>query len=105
LSISRRIDGRNGLAVHRAVSRRVLDDCAAAARPVADCPARLDFGFIALLYTYGIFTRTAIETPIRWESTPSGFAYRLLKRADPPPPGASAFPITNIGAVNLYRLR
>jgi hypothetical protein len=103
LSISRRIDGRNGLAVHRAVTRRVLDDCAAAQRSLAACPARLDFGFVAMTYTYGIFARTALGTPIRWEATPSGFAYRLLKRADPPPP--TEFPITMSGPVNLYRLR
>ena len=29
LAISRRIDARNGLAIHRAVATRVLDDCAA----------------------------------------------------------------------------
>ena len=82
LAISRRIDGRNGLAVHRAVAGRVLDDCGAAGRPVDACPARLDFGFIGMTYTYGIFTRTALQTPIRWELTPSSFVYRLQKRAD-----------------------
>ncbi|HEY5448594.1 MAG TPA: glycosyltransferase family 39 protein [Polyangia bacterium] len=105
LSISRRIDGRNGLAVHRAVARRVLDDCAAAGRAPADCPARLDFGFVGMTYTYGIFARTALATPIRWEGSPSGFAYSLQKSADPAPPGAGGFPITTIGPVNLYRLR
>ena len=105
LAISRRIDGRNGLAVHRAVARRVLDDCAAAGRPVDACPARLDFGFIGMTYTYGIFARTALQTPIRWESTPSSFVYRLQKRADAAPPAAGAFAITTIGPVNLYRLR
>ena len=105
LSISRRVDGRNGLAVHRAVARRVLDDCAAQARARADCPARLDFGFPAMLYTHGIFARVALATPIRWEANPNGFAYRLQKREDPPPPGAGAFPTTALGPVNLYRLK
>ena len=105
LTISRRIDGRNGLAVHRAVARRVLDDCAAAGRAPAACPARLDFGFVGMVYTHGIFARTALETPIRWEPTPSGFNYRLQKRADPPPIGALAFPATTIGPVNLFRLK
>jgi hypothetical protein len=105
LSISRRIDGRNGLAVHRAVTRRVLDDCAAAGRPLAACPARLDFAFVGMTYTYGIFARTALGTPIRWEVTPSGLAYRLQKTSDPPPSGAAGFPITTSGPVNLYRLR
>ncbi len=91
LAISRRIDGRNGLAVHRAVAGRVLDDCGAAGRPVDACPARLDFGFIGMTYTYAIFARTALQTPIRWELTPSSFVYRLQKRADPPPPAAGAF--------------
>jgi hypothetical protein len=105
LSISRRVDGRNGLAVHRAVARRVLDDCAAQAHALADCPARLDFGFPALLYTHGIFARVALATPIRWEANPNGFAYRLQKREDPPPPGANAFPTTALGPVKLYRLK
>ena len=105
LSISRRVDGRNGLAVHRAVARRVLDDCAAQARARADCPARLDFGFPAMLYTHGIFARVALATPIRWEANPNGFAYRLQKREDPPPPGAGAFPTTALGPVKLYRLK
>ena len=30
------------------------------------------------------------STPIRWEVTPSGFVYRLQKRADPPPSAAAA---------------
>jgi hypothetical protein len=105
LSISRRIDGRNGLAVHRAVAGRVLADCAAAARAPAACPARLDFGYTALLYTHATFARVALMTPIRWEASPSGFAYRLQKREDPAPPDSAAFPITSVGPVNLYRLR
>ena len=60
LAISRRIDARNGLAIHRAVAARVLDDCAATGRPVAACPARLDFGFMGTTYTYGIFARLAL---------------------------------------------
>ena len=105
LSISRRIDGRNGLAVHRAVARRLIDDCAAEARPIAACPAWLDFGFIAMIRTHGIFAHTALSTPIRWEPTPGGYAYRLQKREDPPPRGAAAFPITPVGPVVLYRLK
>ena len=104
LSISRRIDGRNGLGVHRAVAGRVIDDCAAAGRPLAACPARLDFGFVGMTYTYGIFTRVALAAPVRWEASPSGLAYRLQRREDPPPP-RGPFPITTIGPVNLFRLR
>lgn len=104
LAISRRIDGRNGLAVHRAVAERIADDCAAAGRPLAACPVRLDFGFMASTYTHGTFARVALRTPIRWEATPSGFTYRLQKREDPPPFGGGAFPTTTIGPVKLYRL-
>jgi hypothetical protein len=105
LSISRRIDGRNGLAVHRAVAHRLLDDCAAAGRAPVACPARLEFGFVALTYTHATFARYALATPVRWEQTPAGFAYRLQKKTDPPPPQAAAFPITAVGPVNLYRLK
>ena len=58
-----------------------------------------------MTYTYGTFTRLALTTPIHWEATPSGFAYRLQKREDPPPFGGGAFPTTTIGPVKLYRLR
>jgi hypothetical protein len=105
LSISRRIDARNGLAIHRAVAERVRNDCAAAGRPLPACPARLDFGFMGSTYTHGIFARLGLATPIRWEATPSGFAYRLQKREDPPPFGAGTFLTTTIGPVKLYRLR
>ena len=60
LAISRRIDGRNGLAVHRAVAQRLLDDCAATGRPPVNCPARLDFGFMGMTYTHAIFARVAL---------------------------------------------
>jgi len=105
LSISRRIDGRNGLAVHRAVARRLMADCAAESRPLEACPARLDFGFTAMIYTHAIFARTALAAPIRWESSPNGFAYRLQRPEDAPPFGSSAFPITPVGPVVLYRLK
>jgi Dolichyl-phosphate-mannose-protein mannosyltransferase len=105
LSISRRIDGRNGLAVHRTVAQRLIDDCAAEGRPLAACPARLDFGFTALIYTHAIFAHTALSAPIRWDQGAGGYAYRLLKRDDPPPPGAAAFTITRVGPVALYRLK
>jgi hypothetical protein len=62
-------------------------------------------GLIGITYTYAIFARTALQTPIRWEFTPSGFLYRLQKRADAAPPAAGAFAMTAIGPVNLYRLR
>ena len=103
LTIGPTSSGRKGSATSTA--RRVLADCAAPAPPPAVCSARLDFGFIASLGTHATFTRTALSAPIRWEATANGFAYRLQKREDAPPPGAGAFPITNIGAVNLYRLR
>ena len=106
LAISRRVDGRNGLAVHRAVARRVLDDCAAQARAPRGLsrPASTS-DFLRRSYTHGIFARVALATPIRWEANPNGFAYRLQKREDPPPPGASAFPTTALGPVQLYRLK
>jgi hypothetical protein len=105
LSISRRIDGRNGLAVHRAVAERLLRDCAAAGRTPAACPARLDFGYVGLLYSHAIFAREALGLPLRWERGPADFAYRLQKRADPPPSQAARFPVTLVGPVGIYRLR
>ncbi len=105
LTISRRIDGRNGLAVHRAVAARVLRDCAAAGRLPAACSARLDFGFVGTTYTHAIFSRVALVAPIRWEATARNFMYRLQKSEDPPPLGSEVFEAVTIGPVSLYRLR
>ena len=105
LSISRRIDGRNGLAVHRAVANRLLDDCAAAGRAPQACPARLDFAYFAVPYSHNVFAYHALAKPLRWERGPAGFAYRVQKRADPPPLQAAAFPATRVGAVTIYRLK
>ena len=113
-SISARIDGRNGLGVHRAVSARVLGDLAAAGRGPADQPVRLDIGFMANLSQYTIFTRYALRKPVRWEGSPDAFVYRLQKNEDPPPrvssmagpnPGGPAFETTRVGPVTLFRLR
>ena len=71
--------------------------------PTMPCPARLDFGFVAMPSTHAIFARHALAQPLRWEHTAAGFAYRLQKRTDPPPPQAAAFPVTTVGPVNLYR--
>jgi hypothetical protein len=73
----------------------------AAARGVS---ARLDFGFIAIAYIYGIFARAALKTPLRWEGGANAFVYRLQKRDDLSPPAASAFPRTSIGPVVGYRV-
>jgi hypothetical protein len=105
LSISRRIDGRNGLAVHRAVAQRLLDDCAAAGRTPQACPARLDFGYFAVPYSHNVFAHHALARQLRWERGAAGFAYRVQKRADPPPTQAAAFPATRVGAVTIYRLK
>ena len=109
-SISARIDGRNGLGVHRAVSGRVLGDLAAAERAPGEQPVRLDIGYMANLSQYTIFTRYALRKPVRWgwEGSPGAFAYRLQKNEDPPPRASMdgpAFVTTRVGPVTLYRLK
>ncbi len=112
-SISARIDGRNGLGVHRAVCGRVLDDLAAAGRRPATQPVRLDIAFQANLSQYAIFTRYALEQPVRWEGSPGAFVYRLQMNQDRPPQdrppqdrlAGPGFGATRIGPVTLYRLR
>ena len=56
-----------------------------------------------MMYTHGIFARVALADADPLGGNPSGFAYRLQKREDPPPFGAGAFPTTTIGPVKLYR--
>jgi dolichyl-phosphate-mannose-protein mannosyltransferase len=103
-SISTRIDGRNGLAVHRAVSRRVLRDFAAAGSG-ADV-AHLEIAYMANLSQYAIFSRYAAGGAIRWTGGEGGrFSYRLQKQEDSPPPQPQRFPSLHVGPVTLFRLR
>jgi len=104
LSISRRIDGRNGLGVIRAVTGRIFSD-------VAPPPARglvvadLQFGFPALSSQYTIFARYGLKRPLELRRGGDVPRYRLQKREDPAPPSATGAPPEQIGPVELYRLR
>jgi len=104
LSISRRIDGRNGLAVHRAAAQRLLDDCEEAGRAHPACTGQLEFGYFAVQYSHMVFGQHAVAPPIRW-GWGTGFAYRLQKRETPAPAAGAAYPVTNVGAVSIYRVR
>jgi hypothetical protein len=105
LSISRRIDGRNGLAVHRAVARRFLNDCAAESRNPATQPVRLDADFTSSPYAYGVFARYALVPPIRWADGPGSLLYLLRRSEEPAPLGSDRFPVEPLGPVTLYRTR
>ena len=105
LTVSRRIDGRIGLGTFRMVSARVLTDLAQEGRAPAEQPVSLSFGFFNNGYAYGVLSRIALATPIRWDGTGARFAYRLQKPEDPLPPGSDAFPPTHGSSATLYRLR
>lgn len=103
LSISRRIDARNGLGTVRAVSRRILADATmAGAVPTAD----LQFAFPATSYQYAVYSRYALDRPLDLRRGPNVPRYRLQRRDDPPPPNALlGSPEEQVGPVTLYRIR
>jgi hypothetical protein len=104
LSVSRRIDGRNGLGVIRAVTGRIFSDVAPAPSraPVA---ADVQFGFPASTGPYAIFSRYALGRPLELRRGGNVPRYRLQKREDPAPAAAASAPLESIGPVDLYRLR
>jgi hypothetical protein len=105
LSISRRVDGRNGLAVHRAVFDRFFADCAAAGRSPERQPIHLDASFMWVAFSYPIYAQYALGRRLPWGNTSGAFAYLLRKPGDPAPAAAGSFPVSRLGFADLYRLR
>jgi hypothetical protein len=103
-SISRRVDCRNGLVVHRAVINQFLQDCCADGKDPTKPPnaIALDIAFMGSPYQYATFARYALKLPLRWQR--GGYHYRLQKREDPPPSAWIGQSVRNIGPVSSYRL-
>jgi hypothetical protein len=104
LSLSRRIDGRNGLAVHRAVFERFFADCAAEGRSPERQPIHLEASFMWVPWSYPIYAQYALGRRLPWNGS-GAFAYLLRKPGDPAPPEASKYPPSRLGFADLYRLR
>jgi hypothetical protein len=104
LSISRRVDARIGLEVHRRALAQIRDD--ALAEGLEGESVRLDFGFRSSLYDWHIFATRAMGMRIHFDRRAQKRVYRLVeKRAGhAPPPAARGEPV-DVGHALLYRLR
>lgn len=101
LSISRNVDGRIGLAVHRRALEMIRADGEAGGN--AGESVRLDFGYRSNLYDWHSYATRAMGFPIHFDKRANRH-YLLLERHRPPPSQAVAGPL-DVGYANLYRLR
>ncbi|MBI1949568.1 MAG: glycosyltransferase family 39 protein [Deltaproteobacteria bacterium] len=101
LAVSRRVDGRIGLAVHRRTLEQIRADGEAEGAPSSS--VRLDFGYRSNLYDWHSYATRAMRFPIHFDKG-APRRYLLLERGRPAPAGAIAGPL-DVGYADLYRLR
>lgn len=101
LSVSRRVDGRIGLAVHR----RTLDQIRAdgEAEGTGSSSVRLDFGYRSNLYDWHSYATRAMRFPIHFDKR-ADRRYLLLERGRAAPTGMVEGPL-DVGWADLYRMR
>jgi hypothetical protein len=105
LSISRNVDGRIGLEVHRRTLAIIRADGERDGN--ASEPVRLDFGYRSNLYDWHMFATRAMDMPIHFETRGEPRAsrrYRLTERDAAPPRNAIGEAI-DVGYARLYRVR
>lgn len=101
LSVSRRVDGRIGLVVHRRTLEKIRADGEAEGNAAQD--VRLEFGYRSNLYDWHSYATRAMGMPIHF-SRGGPRRYLLLEKDRPPPAQAREGPL-DVGWANLYRLR
>lgn len=102
-SVKHAIDGRMGVATHKAVLRRIYADLDLS-RP--GTTVRLDQSLQGLRtsgHGYEIIARLGFKRPLGFSGSPAGLHYRL-QDASAPPPSLAVTPPQRIGAATLYRL-
>lgn len=101
LAISRRVDGRIGLLVHRRTLEVIRADGDAEGN--AGASVRLDFGYRSNLYDWHAYATRAMRLPIHFDKRAER-RYLLLERGRPAPAGARSGPL-DVGHADLYRMR
>lgn len=101
LSISRNVDGRIGLAVHRRTLEKIRAD--GEAEGTSAQSVRLDFGYRSNLYDWHSYATRAMRMPIHFDKRAER-RYLLLERGRPAPANAREGPL-DVGYATLYRLR
>ncbi|HEY1099416.1 MAG TPA: hypothetical protein VGF99_10825, partial [Myxococcota bacterium] len=106
LSISRNVDAKIGLGVHRAVVAAIVAD--GVARDVAAEPVRLDFKLRSSMYDWNIFVARAAGAPFRFDPRARRRRFVLTTVDAPAPAGAVDAGVdvgVDIGHAHLWRLR
>lgn len=102
LSVSRRVDARIGLEVHRRVLERIARD--ARVEGTTGQHVRLEFGYRSSWYDWHIFATRALGMPIHFDRRPTPRAYRLVEKHAPMRQGTHVGDPVDVGHALLYRL-
>lgn len=103
LSISRRVDARIGLEVHRKALEHIRTD--GEREGLSQESVRLDFGYRSSWYDWHIFATRAMQMPIHFDRRAQRRVYRLVEKHKPMPAGAARGEPVDVGHALLYRLR
>ncbi|MDP2345330.1 MAG: glycosyltransferase family 39 protein [Deltaproteobacteria bacterium] len=104
LAVSRRVDAKIGLEVHRRATAVIVDD-AVAAGLAPSVPVHLEFrGLRSSLYDWHIFATRAAGAPLHFTTSARLRRYALTPLDAPPPPNAAGDAV-HVGHALLWRLR
>lgn len=107
LSVSRRVDARIGLEVHRRALEQIRKD--AEAEGTGQEHVRLDFAYRSSWYDWHIFATRALGMPIHFDRRATRRVYKLVEKHAVQAPGTFASePVAepvDVGHALLYRLR
>ncbi len=104
LSVSREVDGKIGLEVHRRATAVIVDDALGAGLPQTE-PVRLDFrGIRSSFFDWHIFATRALGVPLHFSPSAQRRRYALTPENAPPPRDAEGAGI-DVGHARLWRLR
>ena len=106
LSVSRNVDAKIGLEVHRRATAVIVDDAVAAGLPLTE-PVRLDFrGLRSSHYDWHIFATRAVAVPMHFSPGAKRRRYALTPLAAPAPRDAlDPHGAVDVGHALLWRLR
>jgi Dolichyl-phosphate-mannose-protein mannosyltransferase len=103
LAISKRVDGRIGLRVHRETLARIRADGEREGN--ASEPVRLDVTYFPHLYSWTHYAARAMKWPVRFDKRASTRHYLLVKKGDERRAPRGAEGPVDVGYALLYRVR
>jgi len=105
LSVSRNVDAKIGLEVHRRATQAIVDDAIANGIPATE-PVRLDFiGVRSSMYDWQIFVDRAAGAPFTFNNKLARRRHFALTPANAPAPRTAIDTGVDVGAARLWKLR